>query len=55
MLGYDGPAVRIMQFSGYEPLRRPPKAGDAGARVRPPHSPAPTNDTAAADPDADWT
>jgi elongation factor G len=55
MLEYDGPAAHIMQFSGYEPMHRPPEGDNAGANMLRPRWPDGGFDAASADPGADWT
>jgi elongation factor G len=55
MVDYEGPGKRVMIFSCYEPIRRPPDTGDAaGTGVRMPHPPRPRSDREAADPESDW-
>lgn len=55
MLSWSGPGSYVMQFSGYEPVPRDDPADEAGVAARRPRGPAPKSDSAAANPDLDWT
>lgn len=56
LLGYDNPALHIESFAGYREKPSGFAPGDsAGAGVRSPRGPSPKTDSAAANPDWDWT
>ena len=55
MLSWSGPGSYIMLFSAYEPVRQDDRADEAGIAIPRPRGPSPRTDSAAADPEWDWT
>ena len=55
MLSWSGPGSYVMLFSAYEPVRRDDHTDEAGITALRPRGPSPRTDSAAADPEWDWT